>query len=45
MEELARAALQRVNRDDVTVVLTAPRTRQPKGATSDGSPDAAGTTT
>ena len=36
MEELARAALRRVNRDDVTVVLTAPRTRQPKGGTSDG---------
>ena len=37
MEALARAALRRVNRDDVTVVLTAPRTRQPKGGTSDRS--------
>ncbi len=44
MEELARNALQRVNRDDVTVVLTPPRRRQPPGGTPDASQDAAGTT-
>ncbi len=42
MEELARAALRRVNRDDVTVVLTAPRKRQPPGATPKGTQDDAG---
>ena len=37
MEELARAALQRVNRDDVTVMLTPPRRRRPPGGKPDGS--------
>lgn len=37
MEDLARAALRRVNRDDVTVVLTPPRRRRPPGGTPDGS--------
>ena len=37
MEELARNALQRVNRDDVTVVLTPPRRRHPPGGTPEGS--------
>ncbi len=39
MEELARAALRRVNRADVTVVLTAPRTRQPPGGRPEGTQD------
>ncbi len=45
MEELARAALRRVNRDDVTVVLTAPRKRQPPGAPPTGTQDDAGKAT
>ncbi len=45
MEELARNALQRVNRDDVTVVLTPPRRRQPTGGTPDGSKEDARKTT
>ncbi len=45
MEELARAALQRVNRDDVTVMLTPPRRRQPPDGTLDASQDVARTTT
>jgi hypothetical protein len=39
MEELARSALQRINRDDVTVVLTPPRLRQPLSGTPNASPD------
>jgi hypothetical protein len=45
MEELAVRALQRVNRDDLTVVLTAPRTRQPPGGAQEGRQDHAGNAT
>ncbi len=45
MEELAVRALQHVNRDDLTVVLTAPRVRRPPGGPPDAAQDAAGSTT